>query len=114
MTFRKLAQNVIEIVENKQAKDVVLPNLTKISPIADYFMIYSADFGLHMKSIAQALDKELKGKQVKQFNRRHFNNDFWILLDYGSLAVHIFSQSTREYYRLERLRADAGRIWEGA
>lgn len=107
MTSQKLVQKAIEIVEDKKAKDVVLLNLKKIFPIIDYFVICTGDSSLHMKSIAQALEKELEEKGIKQLNRRHFTNDLWILLDFGSLVVHIFSKSGRDFYQLERLWADA-------
>ena len=107
MTSQKLAQKAIEIVEDKQAKDVVLLNLKKIFPIIDYFVICTGDSPPHMKSIAQALEKELEEEGIKQLNRRHFTNSLWILLDFGSLLVHIFSKSGRDFYQLERLWADA-------
>ena len=107
MTSQKLAQNAIAIVENKKATDVVLLNLKEIFPSVDYFIICTGDSSLHMKSIAEALEKELKEKGIKQLNRRHFNNNLWILLDFGSLLVHIFSRSGRDFYQLERLWADA-------
>ncbi len=109
MTSQKLAQKAIEIVEDKKAKDVVLLNLKEIFPIIDYFVICTGDSSLHMKSIAQALEKELEEKGIKQLNRRHFANDLWILLDFGSLVVHIFSKSGRDFYQLERLWTDAGK-----
>ena len=109
MTSQKLAQNAIAIVEDKKAKDIVLLNLKRISPIVDYFIICSGDSSLHMRSIAQALEKELKAKGTKQLNRKHFMNDFWILLDFGSLVVHVFSKRGRDFYQLERLWADAGK-----
>jgi ribosome-associated protein len=109
LTSQKLLQKAIEIVEDKKAKDVVLLNLKKIFPIIDYFVICTGDSSPHMKSIAQALEKELEEKGIKQLNRRHFGNDLWILLDFGSLVVHIFSKSGRDFYQLERLWADAGK-----
>lgn len=109
MTSQKLAQNAIAIVEDRKAKDVVLLNLKKIFPIIDYFVICTGDSSLHMKSIAQALEKELEEKGIKQLNRRHFTNNLWILLDFGSLLVHIFSKSGRDFYQLDRLWADAGK-----
>ena len=109
MTSQKLVREAIRIIEGKKAKDVVLLNLKKILAITDYFIMCTGDSSPHMKSIAQALEKELKQKGIKQLNRRHFSNDLWILLDFGSLLVHIFSKSGRDFYQLERLWADAGK-----
>lgn len=102
-------QNAIEIVGDKKAKDIVLLNLKKIFSSSDYFLICNGDSSPHMKSIAQALEQELKKKGIKQLNRRHFSNNVWILLDFGSLVVHIFSKAARDFYQLEKLWADAGK-----
>ncbi len=110
MTSQKLAQTAITILEDKKADDLVLLNLKKIFPSVDYFVTCTGDSSPHMKSIAEALEKELKEKGIKQLNRRHFNNNLWILLDFGSLLVHIFSKSGRDFYQLERLWADAVKI----
>lgn len=107
MTSQELAQDAIQIVKDRKAKDVVLLNLKRISPMADYFIICSGESSLHMRSIAQALEKKLKEKGTKKFNRKDFMNDLWILLDFGSLIVHIFSKTGRDFYQLERLWTDA-------
>jgi len=110
LTSQKLVQDAIAIVKDKKAKDIVLLNLKKISPLTDYFIICSGDSFLHMRSIAQALEKELKEKGIKQLNRKDFMNNLWILLDFGSLIVHIFSEKGRNFYQLERLWTDARKI----
>jgi len=107
LTSQELAQDAIQIVKDRKAKDVVLLNLKRISPMADYFIICSGESSLHMRSIAQALEKKLKEKGTKKFNRKDFMNDLWILLDFGSLIVHIFSKTGRDFYQLERLWTDA-------
>lgn len=107
MTSQELAQDAIEIVKDKKAKDVVFLNLKRISPMADYFIICSGESSLHMRSIAQALEKKLKEKGTKQLNRKDFINEVWILLDFGSLVVHVFSKTGRDFYQLERLWTDA-------
>jgi len=105
-------QDAIAIVKDKKAKDIVLLNLKKISSVADYFIICSGDSSLHMRSIAQALEEKLKEKGIKQLNRKDFLNNLWVLLDFGSLVVHIFSEKGRSFYQLERLWTDARKTLE--
>ena len=110
MTSQKLVRDAVKIAESKKAKDILLLNLKEISTIADYFIICSGESSLHMRSIAQAIEKELKKKGIKQFNPRNLTNDCWVLLDFGSIIVHIFSKRGRNFYQLERLWADAKKI----
>jgi ribosome-associated protein len=104
-----LIRDTIKIMENKKAKDIVLLKLKKISTITDYFIICSGESSLHMRSIAQELEEKLNKRGVTLLNPKDFMNNRWILLDFGSIVVHIFSQAGREFYQLERLWADAGK-----
>jgi len=62
-----------------------------------------------MKIIAQELEKKLSEVGVVLLNSRKFDNNRWILLDFGFIVIHIFSEEAREYYQLERLWIDAKR-----
>jgi len=55
-----------------------------------------------MKIIAQELEKKLSEVGVVLLNSRKFDNNRWILLDFGFIVIHIFSEEAREYYQLER------------
>ena len=105
-----LIKDAIKIVENKKAKDIVLLNLKEISVITDYFIICSGESSLHMRSIAQELEEKLSKRGVSLLNPKDFMNNCWILLDFGLMVVHVFSQAGRDFYQLERLWADAGKI----
>ncbi len=102
-----LIRDAIKIVENKKAKEIVLLNLKEISTITDYFIICSGESSLHMRSLAQELEEKLKKRGVTLLNPKDFVNNRWILLDFGSMVVHIFSQVGRDFYQLERLWVDA-------
>ncbi|MEA1964715.1 MAG: ribosome silencing factor [Candidatus Aerophobetes bacterium] len=107
MVPQKLVERVIEIVESKKAKSIVLLKLQGISLMADYFVICSGESSSHMQSIAQELEKRLKENGLKLIGAKDFTNKCWILLDFGIIVIHIFSKEGREFYQLERLWADA-------
>ena len=109
MNSRSVALKAVEIAEEKKAQKLVVLNLKKISPIADYFIIFHGNSSVHMKIIAQELEKKLSEVGVALLNSRKFDNDRWILLDFGFIVIHIFSEEAREYYQLERLWIDAKR-----
>ena len=107
MTSRGLALQAIKIAEDKKAKNVVSLNLEGITAMTDYFLIFSGDSSVHMKAIANELKKEMVGGGVTLLNTSNFLNNRWILLDFGSVVVHIFSEEARQFYQLEKLWADA-------
>ncbi len=109
MISEQLARDVIRIAEDKKAKDVLVLNLNGISIMSDYFVILSGESSTHMRSIAQELGRELRENKLRLLNPKDFMNDRWILMDFGLVVVHIFSEEGRQFYQLERLWADARR-----
>ncbi len=107
LTSRGLALQAIKIAEDKKAKNVISLNLEGISAMTDYFLICSGNSSVHMKTIARELKKEMVGRGVPLLNTSDFLNNHWILLDFGSVVVHIFSEEARRFYQLEKLWADA-------
>jgi len=107
LTSRGLALQAIKIAEDKKAKNVVFLNLKRISTITDYFLICSGDSSTHIKTIAKELKKKIEEKGISLLNRSNFLNEYWILLDFGSVVIHIFSEEARKFYQLEKLWADA-------
>ncbi len=109
MISEQLARDVMRIVEDKKAQDVVVLNLKGICIMSDYFIMMSAESSVHMRTIAQELARKLREEQVRLLNPKDFMNDRWILMDFGPVVVHIFSEEARQFYQLERLWADARR-----
>jgi len=109
LTSEKLALEAAKIVEEKKGKDIVLLDIRDISIISDYFLICSAESSVQMKVIARELEEKLTDKGACLLNAGDYLNDYWILMDFGDLVVHIFSPEKRSYYELERVWADAKR-----
>lgn len=110
MISEQLARDVMRIAEDKKAQDVVLLNLKGICIMSDYFVIMSGETSVHMRTIAQELERKLREEKVRLLNPKDFMNGRWILMDFGPVVVHIFSEEARRFYQLERLWADARRM----
>lgn len=63
-----------------------------------------------MQAIADEIQDRLKQQKVRPLNIEGYNNAEWVLMDYGSMIVHIFSETSRRFYDLERLWRDAEKI----
>ena len=106
-----LARFCAEQAMEKLGGNVVALNVRDISSIADYFIIVTATSVPHLKALAGFLEEEVK----KEFQRRPLAVDGepsseWILLDFGSVLVHIMGEEARNKYELERLWSDAPRL----
>jgi len=110
LVFRKVVKDIAKVMEDKKAKDIVLLDLNRVSVMADYFIICTGESSLHMRSIAQELKRRLKERGVELLNPKDFIDSRWILLDFGGVIVHIFSEEGREFYQLERLWTDAKKV----
>ncbi|HKP52289.1 MAG TPA: ribosome silencing factor [Chloroflexia bacterium] len=103
-----MARKIVEIASDRKAEDIVMLDITKVSIIADYFVICSGTGDRHVKAIAREIDDKLREEvDVKPLNVEGITEGTWVLMDYGSVLVHIFAPATREFYRLEQLWAGA-------
>lgn len=95
-------------IEDRKGEDIVMLDLRNLSPIADYFVIGTADNERMLRAIVRAVDEEMS----KQHNLpprviEGTPESGWVLMDFNWIIVHIFSRSQREKYRLEKLWTDA-------
>ena len=90
----------------KKANDVVVMDLRKLSSVADFFVICSADSDVQVKAIADAVEDGMKERGVSPWHREAGSLN-WFLLDYVDVVLHVFHKNTRAYYSLEKLWGDA-------
>lgn len=108
MTSHDLALACASAAEGKKGKDIIVMNLQGISIIADYFVICTGANAIQVKSICDHIQEKLALEGNKPPLRIEGLKDArWILMDFGSVVVHIFQEEERLYYNLERLWGDA-------
>jgi ribosome-associated protein len=103
----ELAALITDLALEKNGKQIVKLNLTKLTSMTDYFVILTGDSDVQVKAIADHIVRHLKNNGIKIYHKEGFESLKWVLLDYVDVIVHIFRGETREYYGLERLWADA-------
>jgi ribosome-associated protein len=102
-----LARRIVELAEDKKAADIVLLDLGELTTLADAFVICSGGSERQISAIADGIVEGLKDERVKPIGREGTSESHWVLLDYGSVVVHVFTPPERDYYGLER-------YWSGA
>jgi len=102
----ELAKKIEGILDEKKAKDISIISIKEISILADYFVICSGTSVPHIKSLADEVEEQMEKENIKILHKEGYNSARWILLDYGSVVIHIFHEEDRDFYNLERLWAD--------
>ena len=107
MDTKDFADRVVQLVLSKKGYDVKVLDLRKLTPIADFFVIASADSNIQVKAIADEIDNKLRKHGIKCYFKEGYQAANWILLDYFDVVVHVFKKDAREFYNLEKLWGDA-------
>ena len=105
-TARKVAAFALE----KKAVDVVVLDLRNTPAFTDHFVLCSGLNQRQVKAIADAVEETLRAVKVRPAHIEGYDRADWILMDFFTFIVHIFTPQTRAFYSLERLWGDAERI----
>ncbi len=105
----KIKEMILEGIRKIKGKEIKVIDLTTIHYTeCDYFVICHGTSTTQVSSIAQSVEKTVEeetGNKARQ--TEGYQNSYWVLLDYGEIAVHIFHETARNFYNLEALWADA-------
>jgi len=100
-------RHVVAAITDRKAQDVRVLELGRISSLADYFVVCAGTNERQVQAIADGVLERLKEIRVRPHHIEGHGSGRWILLDYGDFVVHVFEESTRAFYALEKLWADA-------
>jgi ribosome-associated protein len=102
-------QTIVDALDDRRAKDIVVLELTDVSTSLDYFIIASGESSLQLKALEEGVHGKLKEEKIYPKGIEG-PSQRWILLDYGYLVVHLMSPEARQFYDLEGLWADAKKL----
>lgn len=108
-TIDQLRPLVIEGIQERKGRDIAVVDLTGIetAPTSE-FIICQGNSSQQVAAIADSVrDYLLENYGIKPYNYDGYRNSQWIVIDYGSTLVHVFTRETRQLYNLEELWADA-------
>jgi ribosome-associated protein len=95
---------------DKKATDVVILDLRRESSFTDFFLLISGANQKQLLAIADAIEDTLRAQELRPSHVEGYPRQEWILLDYVSFVIHIFTPRTRSFYDLERLWGGATRV----
>ncbi len=106
----EIVKKVVKALDKHKAQEVTILKIDDLTVVSDYFVIAGGTSNTQVKALAGAIEEELKKENVELLHTEGYDSASWILLDYGSVIVHLFLKDSRMFYSLERLWSDAKEI----
>lgn len=100
----------VETCLARKAEDLCVLDLRELSSFTDFFIVANGNSSRQNAAVAEAVEAALKPAGFRPLSIEGRESAEWVLLDYGSLIVHVFSRAAREHYALEKLWGDAPRL----
>jgi ribosome-associated protein len=107
----QLALAAAQTAEDNRATDVVVLDMRELTPMFDYFVLATGKSRKQLHAISEEIDHKLEDElSDHRMGLEGYANSRWILLDYGTVVIHIFDAETRDYYLLDELWSQAKRV----
>jgi len=107
----QLALAAARTAEENRGLDVAVLDMRSITPIFDYFVLATGGSRRQLHAISEEIDHRLEDELGdSRMGIEGYNESRWILLDYGTVVIHLFDEETREYYALEDFWSGAERV----
>ena len=107
---RELAYLLLRAVIEKKAIDPVVLDVEGLVSYADYFVVCSGVSSRQVKALAEWVERSARNAQIHSLSVEGRASGNWVLMDYGTVVLHLFHESVRDFYDLEGLWVDAPRL----
>lgn len=104
---RKNAIRCARIADEYKCKNVVVLDMSTVTPIVDFFVIGTGTTPRQMRAVADETDRVMQEQGTDRRGLEGRDSSIWVLNDYGDIVLHLFNSEAREMYNLEGLWADA-------
>lgn len=98
-----LARAIVESLEDKKGEDILLIDIKEIASFTDFFVICTGTSDRMLDALAKSVQDAMREKHQRKGRIEGQPHDGWLVVDFGSVVVHLFSRDQRNYYRLEEL-----------
>lgn len=109
MELKEELDIVVKSLEDKKAEDIKILDISKISVMADYFVIATGNNKNQVQAMSDEVEEKLHKEGITPRQIEGYRNANWILMDYSDIIIHIFDQESRQFYNLERIWKDSAR-----
>ncbi|AKP63552.1 Iojap family protein [Levilactobacillus koreensis JCM 16448] len=110
MESKEILEIAVKAAESKRAEEMTALDMSKVSLMADYFLIMEANSNRQVQAIADEITDQMAANDVAIRDVEGKNEATWILIDLGDVVVHVFQKDQRSHYNLEKLWSDAPEV----
>ena len=110
VSTKEAAKAVVSALDSKKGSDIHVIDISAISTLADYFVICTGTSNTHINTLCDAVEVAMEQIGDAMVSREGHRSGTWVLLDYGGVVVHVFTDETRKFYDLERLWSDGAEV----
>ena len=109
-TAKEVAAIAAKALDSKKGIDLRLIEISDISTLADYVLICTASSKTHVRTLCDAVEEAMDEAGEPMVGREGHRGGTWVVLDFGCVVVHVFTEETRAFYDLERLWQDGKQV----
>ena len=108
---RSLAEEIYHVLDAHRGEDIVVLRVGEKIDITEYFVLCTAHATTQVRSLTDEVEFKLGEAGVKPFaSEGRGDKNSWMVLDYGTVMVHIFTRDAREFYNLDKLYSDTEKV----
>ena len=109
--MNEMVEKIAKVLYDKKAQDIVALDVTGLTVITDCMLIASGRSSIQVKTLADEVEERMTEMGFEPIRKEGQQDGRWVVIDYGTVLVHIFHPQEREFYRLDKLwESDQNRI----
>ena len=110
MTPKEMALLAAKGLDSKKGKEIRVLAVDHLTSLADYFVICTGNSKTQVSSLSEEIEFRLGQNNIKPLHIEGHRGDTWILSDYGSIILHVFSADQRDFYKIEKLYDEGSEV----
>ena len=110
MTSYEMAIALAKALDGKKGQDIKVLKTEELTTLADYFVLCTATSSTQVKAMSDACEEAMEKNGEQVHHMEGHRGGTWLLMDFSSVVVHVFTDEARKFYDLERLWGDAQEI----
>ena len=110
MNSEELVKKIVTVLDSKKGMDVKVLKTEDLTTLCDYFVLCTATSNTQVKAMSDACEEEMEKHGERVHHIEGHRDGTWLLMDFSSVVVHVFTDEARKFYDLERLWGDAQEI----
>ena len=110
MTSYEMAVQLAKALDSKKEQNITVLKTEELTTLADYFVLCTATSSTQVKAMSDACEEAMEKRGEQAHHIEGHRDGTWLLMDFSSVVVHVFTEEARKFYDLERLWSDAQEV----